>query len=373
MNDFFAVELRNTKSSTITEDEITTELCNHFSIDFNGTSEFEPLKKYVHEKPFNIGLIVGTSGGGKTTLLNEYNKEEKFEWDSSKSIASHFPNTDSAMKSFMGVGLNTVPTWLKPHHVLSNGEKYRADMAIKIKDGAVFDEFTSIVDRPTAKSMALGINKYIRKQGFKDVVFASPHKDIIEWLEPDWVYDVDLKTITLKDSLRQRDSITIKFRKNEKSLWGLFSKHHYIDVDMNKASDVYTAYWDDTLVGMSAVLPLPSGHIKTAFREHRLVVLPEYQGLGLGMRISNAIGQLYKDEGKLFYSKTAHPKVGEYREASALWKPSSKNKSVQKSTDSNSGKMKTWKIITDKLMYAHQYVGDCEIEYLNNEIDLDEW
>lgn len=374
MDDFFDEVDSTTKYATVAEDEITSEICNHFGIQFNGTSEFEPLKKYIHPSTFNIGLIVGTSGGGKTTLLYEYNKEEETIWDGTKSIASHFPDTQSASKAFMGVGLNTVPSWLKPYHVLSNGEKYRADMAIRLKDNSVFDEFTSIVDRNTAKSMALGIGKYIRKEDFKNVVFASPHKDIIEWLEPDWVYDVDLKTITLKDSLRQRDSISIKFRKNEKSLWGLFSKHHYLDKALNVASEVYTAYWDDVLVGMVAVLTLPSGTIKNAYRFHRLVVLPEFQGMGIGMNISNAIGQYYLDQGKVIYGKTAHPKVGEYRERSPLWKPSSKNKSIRKNIASETNKESmNWTPIYDRPSYSHQFIGNVPLEYITNDIDLDEW
>lgn len=49
------------------------------------------------------------------------------------------------------VGLSSVPAWLKPHKVLSNGEAFRADVARLLAetppDGiAVVDEFTSVVD-----------------------------------------------------------------------------------------------------------------------------------------------------------------------------------------------------------------------------------
>lgn len=142
-----------------------------------------------------------------------------------------------------------------------------------------------------------------QKRRFQNVVFATPHKDIIEWLQPDWIYDLDTNEITIKENLRQRPKIELKFRDGEKHLWGLFSKHHYISASLNKSCRFFTAYWDDVLVGMSAVLSFPSGTIKNASREHRVVVLPEYQGMGFGKAISDAIAQLYIDNNRRFFQK----------------------------------------------------------------------
>jgi len=361
--------------SKVDVDNITKQISYDFDIDFDGISTFEPLIKYEHGTEFNIGLIVGSSGGGKSTLLREYGTEIPYDWYNTKTIASNFSTYENAQSAFMGVGLNTVPVWLKPFNVLSNGERYRADMAIRIKDGAVFDEFTSIVDRPTAKSMSNALGKYIRKMDYKGIVLASPHKDIIEYLQPDWVYDVDTKEITLKDSLRKRPDIEIKFKRGEKHLWDLFSKHHYISSELNKASDVYTAYWEGVLVGFDSVLPMPSGTLKNAFREHRLVVFPEYQGFGFGKAITNAIGQYYKNEGKLFYSKTAHPKLGMYREKSPLWEGTSKNRVQRSESESRQKNFTDWKVITDKLAYSHKYIGDIKVTNIDTKImeELDEW
>lgn len=52
------------------------------------------------------------------------------------------------------VGLGSVPAWLRPYHVLSEGEKFRAMMARVICDAprqVVIDEFRSVVDRQIAK------------------------------------------------------------------------------------------------------------------------------------------------------------------------------------------------------------------------------
>lgn len=56
------------------------------------------------------------------------------------------------------VGLGSVPSWLRPYSVLSNGERFRADMARLICEApvkVVVDEFTSPLDRQVARFGAL--------------------------------------------------------------------------------------------------------------------------------------------------------------------------------------------------------------------------
>jgi ABC-type ATPase with predicted acetyltransferase domain len=90
------------------------------------------------------------------------------------------------------VGLGSVPTWLRPYPALSNGEKFRADLARLVCDAperAIVDEFTSVVDRQIAKFGALAFAKAWRRLKAKKVVLLTPHYDVVEWLEPDWVFD----------------------------------------------------------------------------------------------------------------------------------------------------------------------------------------
>lgn len=69
-------------------------------------------------------------------------------------------------------------------------------MARKLKDNAVIDEFTSVVNRETAKSCSVALSKHIKKRGLKNIVLATCHDDILEWLDPDWVYNTDTKEIS---------------------------------------------------------------------------------------------------------------------------------------------------------------------------------
>lgn len=183
-------------SVAIHNDEFIEAAEKAFDCANNGVSEFYPWKKPDTPKDFNIGVIVGSSGSGKSTLLKTFGKEEEPIWFSDKAIVSHFGSPDGAINLLTAVGLNSVPSWYKPYSVLSNGEKFRADLARKIKDGAVIDEFTSVVDRNVAKAASVALVRYIKKNNIKNVVLSTCHRDILEWLEPDWVIDTDLGEYT---------------------------------------------------------------------------------------------------------------------------------------------------------------------------------
>lgn len=177
----------------ITPDEFTDKIVEAFDYRFDGTSTFTLPSFTKPEIDFNIGVIVGASGSGKSQILKNYYSyvEPVVEWKTDKAIVSHFETPDIALKKLFAVGLSSVPTLCKPYQVLSNGEKYRADVARLLGDNAIFDEYTSVVNRETAKSLSVSISKYIRREGIKNIVLATCHKDIIEWLEPDWVFDCD--------------------------------------------------------------------------------------------------------------------------------------------------------------------------------------
>lgn len=147
---------------------------------------------------WNIGLIVGASGTGKTTIARELFGENivtSFDW-SAASVIDDMPeecSVDDITRCFYQVGFGSVPSWLKPYNVLSNGEKMRCDLARAIlgNDLVVFDEFTSVVDRNVAKTVSTAIGKGIRKRGTKFIAVTC-HRDVIEWLQPDWAFDTDV-------------------------------------------------------------------------------------------------------------------------------------------------------------------------------------
>lgn len=147
-------------------------------------------------KEWNIGVIVGASGTGKTTIAKELFSTDFFEPTySAKSVIDDMPKTatvNDITKMFYTVGFGSSPSWLKPYKVLSNGEKMRVDLANALlsKDKIIFDEFTSVVDRRVAETMCIATNKAIKKTN-KQFIAVSCHYDILEWLQPDWYFDTN--------------------------------------------------------------------------------------------------------------------------------------------------------------------------------------
>lgn len=175
-------------------------IVNNFDLDVEHIHEHFTGNIDIENAEWNVGLIVGSSGTGKSTIAKEcfgdaYIRGYVY---SAKAVIDDMPKDKSVKdveKTFTSVGFASPPSWLKPYDVLSNGEKMRVDLARSIleeRDIVVFDEFTSVVNREVAKTSSYAISKAVRKQGKKFVAVAC-HRDIIEWLEPDWIYDTDEK------------------------------------------------------------------------------------------------------------------------------------------------------------------------------------
>lgn len=161
---------------------------------------------------WQIGLVVGPSGSGKTSIGRVIFGEDRLYdlydgWDNSKPIVDCIaPGGDfnAVTGALANVGLGDVPAWLRPFAALSNGQQFRAGLArlmSEAPDRVVVDEFTSVVDRQIAQIGALAFAKGWRRNKGKKIVLLSCHYDIIDWLQPDWVYDTGTKGLKKKTNL----------------------------------------------------------------------------------------------------------------------------------------------------------------------------
>lgn len=344
--------------STVETDEITAQLSQSFDYEFNGISKFDVPQFPETPSQFGIGLIVGPSGSGKSTLLKQFGIQNTVTWSATKAICSHFSSAEEAQTKLSAVGLNSIPTWMRPYQVLSTGEKFRADLARRLISGSVVDEFTSVIDRNVAKACSYALRRFCDQQGLSNMVFASCHYDIIEWLQPDWVFDINTGQLAGR-GYKRRPQIKLDIIPCSSEAWAIFNKHHYLSHTINKAARCWMVLWDNVPVGFASALSFPNGNIKNAWRGHRTVVLPDYQGLGFGVRISDAIAKMFKDQGCRYFSKTSHPRMGGYRESSKLWKATSKNKKTRKDynpatkTKEDGHKMRH----ASRLCYSHEFIG----------------
>jgi len=172
-----------------------------FNVSEEDGSEFHLTAELpVELDSWKVGVVVGSSGSGKSSIGQELEKEGYYGWTStgkrwkSKPILEEIEgNFDEVTGVLTTVGLGSVPAWLRPYSVLSNGEKFRADSArlLRSKHSAVVvDEFTSVLDRTVACTGSAAFVRAWRKRGGQ-VVLLTCHHDILDWLEPDWVFDTD--------------------------------------------------------------------------------------------------------------------------------------------------------------------------------------
>jgi len=146
----------------------------------------------------------------------------------------------------------------------------------------------------------------------------------------------------------------------KETYWTIFKKHHYLGDNLNRAAKCWVGYlWGNPVV-FNSVLAMPSGSLKNAWREHRLVVLSDYQGMGIGNRMSECVGKMLLAENKRFFSKTANIKLGEYRNQQDMWRPTSKN---GKARLDNLGREKNYnnmikESLSRRVCYSHEYMGD---------------
>lgn len=283
----------------------------------------------TEEKPWSIGLIVGPSGAGKTTLASEafpsFSFHSGFEWDAEKAVVDGFPSdldTKQLVGMFNAVGFSSPPHWLKPFQHLSNGQKFRVELArclLENKTGMIFDEFTSVVDRDVAKIGCAAIAKALRRKDGPPFIAVSCHYDIIDWLDPDWVFDVGSQRFEWR--LRRRfPKIDITIYKTNTEAWRLFREHHYLDHHINRAAQCFVAVWNNKPIAFSSAVHFPHPKCATFKREHRTVVLPDFQGVGVGNQLSEFVGNHYKNKGFRFISTTSAPAMIRHRAKSSLWR-----------------------------------------------------
>lgn len=278
---------------------------------------------------WQIGLIVGNSGTGKTTISKHLFPDSyitSFEYNA-ESVLDDMPkncSVEQISKAFNSVGFSSPPSWLKPYSVLSNGEKMRCDLARAIlsdNDLFVFDEFTSVVDRNVAKIGSFAMQKAIRKTN-KKFIAVGCHFDVEDWLLPDWVFDTNTMTFRICEGQKKnRPNCEFKiFETSRKSFyWEMFRKYHYLSHSHNNAARVFIATLNDNVCGFCSVLPFPHPKLKNHWREHRTVVLPDYQGIGIGHLLSNNVAEILKANGKGFISTSSNPAFINARKNDKKW------------------------------------------------------
>jgi GNAT superfamily N-acetyltransferase len=181
----------------------------------------------------------------------------------------------------------------------------------------VFDEFTSVVDRNVAKVCSAAIAKGIRRGHLPcRFVAVTCHYDVAEWLEPDWV--LDMATCELSRRRLRRPTIALEIHRCRMAAWQMFKRHHYLSGSLAPSARCYLATWEGVPVNFCATLPVIAR--KNHRRFTRIVTLPDYQGIGIGMRAVAAVAALHRAEGLRINVTSSHPALIRHCRRSPLWK-----------------------------------------------------
>lgn len=256
---------------------------------------------------WNVGLIYGASGSGKTTLIQKYFGDLAFvnAIDPDQPIINQFPKEltyEECSNILTGIGLNSVPCWVRPVKTLSNGQRARAEAALMMtmnKDVVLIDEWTSVVDRTVAKAMSYCIKKYAKKKN-KRIILLSCHNDIIEWLLPDWLIDCNEQQFKLPAAenffFTEREKLVFEIREIGRESWKFFSKYHYLSERLpGGLIHLYGLFHDNKQIGFQCFanyVPYTNKRAKIIYHSNRTVIHPDYQGLGLGISLINKTSAL---------------------------------------------------------------------------------
>lgn len=309
------------------------------------------------EEPWDIGCIVGPSGSGKTTVARAIFGDWFYQpahWPADRAVIDGL-GTGSIRRltaALAAVGFSSPPAWLRPYAVLSTGERFRCELARALLQGGelvVFDEFTSVVDRTVAQVGSAAVSRALRRRGnaegalpasqrgeaglptghnppndslVRRFVAVTCHYDVLPWLQPDWV--LDMATGSLARGRLRRPTIELAVVPCNRAAWRMFAPHHYLSGQLAPAARTYLAAWGDAPVAFAAVVRQPSNHGCAAWRRlwriSRLVVLPDYQGLGIGPRLCTALGAWYRAAGCRLCITTSHPAMIASLRRDAAWR-----------------------------------------------------
>ncbi|CAE7828575.1 unnamed protein product, partial [Symbiodinium necroappetens] len=265
----------------------------------------------------------------------------------------------------------------RPFRTLSVGEQHLASLARTIGMAGsrshivCFDEFTSVLDRATAHKVCLRLSEYVRQGNVAQIIVATVHEDVADWLDVDWVLQSKSGAVRIARRPRQLQEVVEaghieEFRQpklhlqlrvlrpnrdSQEVFSKFFAEHHYMQGGLPSVFHglVLRDSATDRMVAFHGIALLPgqySGGITR--RESRMVVLPEYQGFGIGPKLSETVGEMLLESNLRFFSMTHHPRLGGQRNHSFFWRPVDGS---GKAGTSLSG------VKCQRLAYRHQYMG----------------
>jgi GNAT superfamily N-acetyltransferase len=327
------------------------------------------------EEPWTIGAIVGPSASGKTTLARAAFGDCVYQpraWPKDRAIidvlgecgmpspgcptGNHpLPKGDGLTiklltRGLTAVGLGSPPTWLKPYHVLSTGERFRADLLRALLAGGgrgtgdggrggvlVIDEFSGSLDRTIAKTTSAALARLLRARAWHHgseapsasapcppspslrFVAVTCHHDILPWLAPDWILELRGATHAprLTRNKLRRPRLKLIVERVPQAMWTRFASQHYLTGGLAASATCYAAMWNREPLAFCAVAPALGW--RGVKRIQRLATLPAFQGLGIGGQLLDRVAAQEAGRGFRVTITASHPAIIAHCSRSPRW------------------------------------------------------
>lgn len=173
-----------------------------------------------------------------------------------------------------------------------------------------------------------------------------------------------MKNILIDKIKNKKPTIELTVQRVEPSEWKnlQFDKHHYLTADINKSCKCLVFSWNDVPVAFVGILNTPRKGLPHDMAISRLVILPDYQGLGLSSTILNFCGGIVKSLGEDYrlLIKTIHAKMGKHLTNCEEWEPTAFNGKQRTKTEYEKGKYNNR---FERTSYCFKYVGEAKYGY----------
>jgi GNAT superfamily N-acetyltransferase len=311
------------------------------------------------DEEWKVGLLVGPSGSGKTRVARALWPEALvtgYDWSPTAALVDEFPDAgiEQITGALAGVGLGSIPAWLRPYASLSTGEQFRATLAralLEQTELVVVDEFTSTVDRQVAKVASAAVAKHVRR-GSGKLVCVTCHYDVVDWLQPDWIYQPHLNEFARR-RLRRRPQLEMEIAPLDPACWAVFRHHHYLTGVLHPHAyrNCAGAFIDGECVAFVSWMRFMHPHVKNTMKGHRLVVLPDWQGLGIAGRLIDWLGEHLWTQGLRFHVTVAHPALIAYCRRSPRWASLAKTRNLRTGPSA----LTPWRSTEPRILGLHSF------------------
>lgn len=99
----------------------------------------------------------------------------------------------------------------------------------------------------------------------------------------------------------------------------MFRRYHYLNHEINKSTQCYIGLINNIPAAFCAVLHFPHPKVRNFKMISRLVVMPDYQGIGIGGEMLNSVAKYYKSSGFRVIITTSNPALRSFFNSASEW------------------------------------------------------